>query len=664
MTPGTPEGERPSRPNELLKRMGVDKPEEAGITDPRLQKFVNSVGRLDPDLVDPEDIRLKYLGLNKIQEEAAINSEIKGFDDDELDVILGYLGQWYKDLRGRVPSKSSTATAPTGIPDSTASILQQQLDIQKRQLQVENQEAIAGRDAAFINMFYQGAGNPELSSEVWYVQLTKQEQIILNLQNRFLFALTGTDTAPGKKGGPAKGFETYKAFLHIRKEELECLFESTGFKVAFGTIRRDLFELGELNPSPSAGEIPIHGLVLSNEGKRIIQDQDKITKEQVFTKYREDTIKKIEVYLHEHPEDIGFGLVGPHVPETMINKQIRIAAEGYFGMAWNFWSVGMAIESGDVSRKVSNSDPSVIVPGWRNLIHPHNQAINKWVRNESEKVGTEEDLFGILGRWFQERIRHDPNFKDRFQKYEPGFRYFQKVVCGSMFDHSYFSSGKTMAEVFCNDSNLEKVVLANGEVLYKFDQPSLDFSKLNDADMGATYSDILDSVVKIQAFITTPEAPKDPVAMFAIFVGAVLALQGKAKDIDPTIGGMVVKDRVLNGIYDPSQIEELVLAGIGASGGGFKQYTNKLMLETGGVEYDSFIYRLLLDDRIFKILGEQPGSTRVRAIRDNIYKRINAHDINTYSGARASTKDAALMGGPRTEITKEIMNNRKKWGGR
>lgn len=651
VNPEKPSGkENPKTENELAKRMMAAGIDLNSIKDPRLRAFIKRVGSQPPSRYSAQYLNDQLNLLDGHQGQADLNPNIERFDDKQLDAITVPLNEWIAEL-GQIEDKNNP--------------LRQMAENQKLQTQAELQEIIAGQDDFFRSIFFQRQNTTDLGKETWYNPLSEREQILLGLNNKFLLAANGIESLPGRKAGPLKGFEAYKTFLHIRKEELECQFESVGFSIAFGTLINDLFEYGELNPNRKADEGTLKGLIISDKGKKIIQDQDKDTKEQKFSKYRDDIVKKLERYFKENPQEIEFGLLKyPSLTAEMRNKQIRIAAEGYFGMAWNFLSIGNAIESGDNTRAITSSDPTVIATSWRNMIHAHDQAKNKWVRGIPEKVGTEEDLFGILGRWAQERIRHDPNFRQRFDKYQPGFRYFQRVTTGSIFDHAYFLDNKTtLSEIFTDSGNIHKI---NGHDLYKFKMPTgISFRELRDTDIGYVYTDILDSVIKIQTLLTTSEQLKDPQVFFAAFVGGLQSLQGRAVKIDDATGAQTIQDRLLWEIYKPDlkTIEDLVIAGIGAAGGGFKQFTSKLMVEVGNTQYDRFFYNLLQDDRIFKILGAQPGSLQIREIRKRIYSRLNVHDINTWSGAQASTRDAALMGGPRTKIINEIMENRRKFLG-
>jgi hypothetical protein len=341
-------------------------------------------------------------------------------------------------------------------------------------------------------------------------------------------------------------------------------------------------------------------------------------------------------------------------------KQIRTAAEGYFGMAWNLLSVGNAIESGDNTRSVSSSDPTVIVPGWRNMIHPHDQAENKWIRKIPEKVGTEEDLFGIMGRWFQERIRHDPEFKRGFEEYHPGYRFFQRVTTGSLFDHSYFVDNRTnLAQVFSDPRNIDKV---SGYNLYKFNMPNgLTFDQLRDADIGNVYTDVLDSVIKIQTLLTIPEIPKDPREAFSLFIGALLSIQSRAFKIDDNTKGLTVIDELLWRAYkpDPNVLEDLVVASIGSVGGGFTEYTSEKIIALPPRLYDSVVFGILSDDRIYRALGLRLGSKEVQIMRQHFMKVFHAH----MPGDRSQTLEMAGRG-ERSDILRNIKHEVEKWVGK
>lgn len=640
--------------NEFARRIyqttGIDP--NSSIRDPFLRDTITRIGNVaSMGMVRGDVLRDEFLRLNNAQAERQ-KSNSPGYQPNELNPIMYTLSTWFHELE---------TTSNQNDP------LRQIAENQKLATEAELKELVAGQVDFFLSIFFQRAASRGLGKESWYGPLSEGEKILLSLQNKFLFAFNGIDMSPGKRAGPFKGFEVYQGYLQIREVELTSLFNSVGFNIAFGTIVHDLFEYAELNPNieikkntgdegpPTAvatGEVKIKGMVFKRKNEAGEIDVEELLNNQIkFNAYRDSTIKKIEGFLDNHKELIEFGLSkNPSIFKEMNFSQARVAAEAYFGMAWNFLAIGNVPESGDIKRLIKTSDPTIYVPSWRNTIHPHDQAVAKWYRNEPELIGTEENLFGRVGLWFQERIRHDKKFTENFLKYKPGYRMYPRVTVGSLFDHTFFSTGQSLSEVFCDDRN--RVNLGPGVNLYKFAGESINFRSLRDADPGSSYTDILDSVIKMSALITSPEPSKDPETDFSTFIGSISALQGKA------VKRGQVADPILTAIYDPSQVEDLVVAAIGSIAGGFMQYSTELILKVDN--YDGLVNSLLAQDKLYKLFGANIGDTEISKIRTRLLNRLNAQDTSTRFGSQRVTEERAGRG-KRSNLIAKAAEENKKW---
>src|SRR5258706_1957832 len=170
------------RPNELLRRMGVDKPQDANITDERLTGFVSLVGKLDPRVIKAEDIRLKSLSLTKTQEDAILGTTpgVKPFNSSELDTVQAYLNDWYADLAQKEAHAMIISTHPSqtkepsrgrgtvNIEDLAEAIHGKGLSQDEKYIKMQDDEQWNNNPISPINA--------EVGTPGYYVDMTEEER--------------------------------------------------------------------------------------------------------------------------------------------------------------------------------------------------------------------------------------------------------------------------------------------------------------------------------------------------------------------------------------------------------------------------------------------------------------------------------------------------------
>lgn len=459
----------------------------------------------------------------------------------------------------------------------------------------------------FSDEYIQGPGSqlPEQSLKN-YIGLSIEDAKILHIRSEILRNI-------GLKRGGIDGYKDLKNF-NFTRDDLNILMSDPCFRIVMATMTANLFEIGILNPGKH--DQSVRGLVFSELGKKFMQDNDPDKPGlNPFNVYRENLTDAMVELMKRNPALVRFGFNA--IDNRNRDDDLRVIAQGYVGAVWNLLGIGFAQESGDCTRKVKNNDVTALVPPWRVMFHMHDQAVSKFVKGE-DMVGYEESYFGVIGNYLVERCRASAEFRSKFDNFMHGYRFIPRVLIGSLFDHTRMQNGITLAEALVN-SRKEAHMMGNVKLYDYKDASDVDCRKIEKTGFAKDYYlTKLGSAVTIYTHLNSAEAPKDPIQALSSVIQEINSLRS-AKN-----------DDILNNIFDPGEIEDLIVACIGICGGGFLEGTNDLVMkQIRDVDYDDTVERLFRDPKI----GVALGGLKDRDITDRLRKRLNAAPIYGWRGA-------------------------------
>ncbi len=432
---------------------------------------------------------------------------------------------------------------------------------------------------------------------------------ILAIRNRIASIL------PLKTKGP-DGIAEIK-LASLTKDDLQALMNDKVYAITLSTLIHELYTIGPLNSSKQNSP-QAYGLILTDQGTKIMSGLEKDTNRASYRAYKEHLKSRIQLLLVQNPNLIRFRVGDAFVDPAKI-------AEGYVGAALDFLSLGLACESGDVDRKVANTNPFAIVGSMRAMLHMFKHVGSKQIREETMK-GTEETVFSIFGTYLSEELRSNKRFERGFDSREDGYRFLPEALCGSMFDHVLFDNGMSLAEYMVRYSN-QAIHVGQNQFVYGLSDhtPNVFASHLRNDDLIKDYyGDILGSVSKIAAIFNAKQDAKAAQASLNDFIEAINNLQGKAGK----------GDRIFQALASPRNIGDVLVAAIGIVHGGFIPHIplgdngKPFMIMKMG-NYDTNINRLLGDEkRIYRILGANPGTQQAENIRQYLLKVFVASDYS------------------------------------
>lgn len=320
----------------------------------------------------------------------------------------------------------------------------------------------------------------------WYKELSQKDQDLFRVRIRLINSVAWKQTI--RNGDVEKLMANGP---DISRAELKLLWEMPHFKEAVKTFIQDLFS--KSSESPNLLRIkrvenkkkanPLVGGLMGEELDPSIEE--KITH---FQKYKEIIALKLQ-YPDKTDDELFKIYEKYYLTENKKGEAKKMLADNKYrtavAAAWNFLYIGNTIESADVDRQLSPSEP--ISDKLRTMIHPMQKALGKWCVYKEGKIisekeedlkykkvtGEEEPMGGLIAGWIKYHLKMDEiqnrTYQDSFRRKifegEKGYRPFPRRMATSLIEMLMVNYKDENGNLVVNDEGKGKVITMSQALL-------------------------------------------------------------------------------------------------------------------------------------------------------------------------------------------------------
>lgn len=450
------------------------------------------------------------------------------------------------------PAKPTEQISPTGQPQVAEQLLKAAQAMERTtQQQREQMQQFGSTYELFINAEWLQAPirtDFENWPPTWFRELSADEQRLIRTRTQLANAAFIKIRVGNRDARAAQENE----FLLLPREEFQLLYDMPGVKKALEGLVEELFE-----PHETQTDAYFKPKLKEGAAKKLER----------LDEFRENIQRKIRA---------DFIRLGQGKSEAEINSKAAVSA------AWNFFYLCNAIESADYQRKAPFN--RCMGEQVRTLMHPAAKARGKFVKEEVEKIGTEEGWGGRLGVWLADRATYDPNFKRKLINDE--IHPFPETLFASLLELTPVEQLKDQA-----GNVIREVTLA--EKLYKKER--IDFGPSNEVipvEIFGNYQDTWDTALKAADFVLGAK----PIDTSKPWKETLPLLASELADIIAKMRGKPLKEHYEN----PEFLLYCICNSVGVL-----EYTSELILRgIPGNIYGNFVEYLLNQPRLVNRFNE------------------------------------------------------------